>query len=42
MRKRVSRLTAECLPWWMQLFDALIGASVEAEQHGEDSFAASR
>jgi hypothetical protein len=38
MRKRVSRLTAECLPWWMQLFGTLIGASVPADQHGVDSF----
>jgi succinyl-CoA synthetase alpha subunit len=38
MRKRISRLTAECLPWWMQLFGALIGASVPADQHGVDSF----
>jgi hypothetical protein len=38
MRKRVSRLTAESLPWWMRLFGALIGASVSAEQHRPDSF----
>jgi hypothetical protein len=38
MRKRISRLTAESLPWWMQLFGTLIGASVPAEQHGADSF----
>ena len=38
MRKRVSRLTAESLPWWMRLFGALIGASVPAEQHTADSF----
>src|SRR5204863_7832404 len=25
-------------PWWMRLFGALIGASVQAEQHGTDSF----
>ena len=28
MRKRISRLTAESLPWWMRLFGTLIGASV--------------
>ena len=33
MRKRVSRLTAESLPWWLRLFGALIGASVNAERH---------
>lgn len=38
MRKRVSRLTAESLPWWMHLFGTLIGASVAADQHGPDSF----
>ncbi len=30
MRKRISRLTAESLPWWMRLFGTLIGASVDA------------
>ncbi len=38
MRKRISRLTAECLPWWMQLFGTLIGASVPDDLHGQDSF----
>jgi hypothetical protein len=38
MRKRISRMTAESLPWWMRLFGALIGASVPAEQHRSDSF----
>ena len=38
MRKRVSRLTAESLPWWMRLFGALIGASVRAEEHRPNSF----
>jgi hypothetical protein len=33
MRKRVSRLTVECLPAWAQLFGTLIGASVDAAQH---------
>ena len=31
MRKRISRLTVESLPWWMRLFGTLIGASVEAD-----------
>ncbi len=38
MRKRVSRLTAESLPWWMRLFGALIGASVSADRHRVDDF----
>jgi succinyl-CoA synthetase alpha subunit len=32
-RKRVSRITAEALPWWLQLFGTLIGASVAADRH---------
>ncbi|MGF6696125.1 succinyl-CoA synthetase alpha subunit [Paraburkholderia sp. MM5496-R1] len=38
MRKRISRLSAESLPWWIQLFGSLIGASVPSDQHGPDSF----
>jgi hypothetical protein len=38
MRKRVSRLTAESLPWWMRLFGALIGASVPGDQHTATGF----
>jgi succinyl-CoA synthetase alpha subunit len=38
MRKRISRLTAESLPWWMRLFGTLIGASVTADRHGADLF----
>jgi hypothetical protein len=37
-RKRISRTTAESLPWWMRLFGALIGASVNAGQHKTDRF----
>jgi hypothetical protein len=37
MRKRVSRVTAECLPWSMRLFGAMIGASIEATQHRPES-----
>jgi succinyl-CoA synthetase alpha subunit len=37
-RKRISRLTAEALPWWIQLFGAMIGASVAAEQHQDKTF----
>jgi succinyl-CoA synthetase alpha subunit len=38
MRKRISRLTAESLPWWMRLFGTLIGASVDADRHEADRF----
>ena len=38
MRKRVSRLTVECLPAWMQLFGTLIGASVDASRHEPTRF----
>ncbi|HEX4944048.1 MAG TPA: hypothetical protein VFV55_06810 [Usitatibacteraceae bacterium] len=38
MRKRVSRLTAESLPWWMRLFGALVGASVDAQRHEAGRF----
>jgi succinyl-CoA synthetase alpha subunit len=32
-RKRVSRLTVESLPAWLQLFGTLLGASVDASRH---------
>ncbi|HEX4597918.1 MAG TPA: CoA-binding protein [Burkholderiaceae bacterium] len=38
MRRRISRLTVESLPWWLRLFGTLIGASVPAEQHRPDRF----
>ena len=38
MRKRVSRMTVETLPWWMRLFGTLIGASVDAGQHEVERF----
>jgi hypothetical protein len=38
MRKRVSRLTAECVGPWLQLFGTLIGASVEASRHEPGRF----
>jgi len=38
MRKRVSRLTAECLGPWLQLFGTLIGASVAADRHEPGRF----
>ncbi len=37
-RKRISRLTAESLPWWMQLFGTLIGASADATRHTAEHF----
>lgn len=39
MRKRVSRLSAECLPAWLRLFGTLIGASVDASRHEATRFA---
>jgi hypothetical protein len=38
MRKRVSRLTVECLPGWLRLFATMIGASVEAARHEKARF----
>ena len=38
MRKRISRTTAEALPWWIQLFGTLIGASVQADRHEDGRF----
>ncbi len=38
MRKRISRLTAEAVPWWTLLFGTMIGASVAAERHERDRF----
>lgn len=38
MRKRVSRLTVENLPWWLRLFGTAIGASVDASQHEPGRF----
>jgi hypothetical protein len=38
MRKRVSRLTLENLPWWIRLFGTFIAASVPAELHEPDRF----
>ena len=38
MRKRISRVTAESLPWWIMLFGTLIGASADASRHRPDGF----
>ncbi len=37
-RKRISRLTAETLPWWLRIFATLIGASVPAARHEAGRF----
>jgi succinyl-CoA synthetase alpha subunit len=37
-RKRISRLTAESLPWWTMLFGTLIGASADASRHAPGGF----
>ena len=33
MRKRISRLTAETLPWYLRLYGVMIGASIPADRH---------
>jgi succinyl-CoA synthetase alpha subunit len=33
MRKRISRLTAETLPWYLRLYGVMIGASIPARNH---------
>ncbi|MEM5382648.1 helix-turn-helix domain-containing protein [Paraburkholderia phymatum] len=38
MRKRISRLTAESLPWWTKLVGTMIGASADASRHSPDGF----
>ena len=37
MRKRISRLTAETLPWYLRLYGVMIGASIPAEHHRHGS-----
>jgi hypothetical protein len=37
MRKRISRLTAEMLPWYLRLYGVMIGASIPAEYHRSGS-----
>lgn len=37
-RKRISRITAESFPWWLQLFGTLIGASADASKHEAGRF----
>jgi succinyl-CoA synthetase alpha subunit len=33
MRKRISRITAEALPWYLRLYGVMIGASIPAKNH---------
>src|SRR4029453_10765583 len=33
MRKRISRLTAETLPWYLRLYGVMIGATIPGEHH---------
>ncbi len=37
MRKRISRLTAETLPWYLRLYGVMIGASIPAKRHQHGS-----
>jgi succinyl-CoA synthetase alpha subunit len=37
-RKRISLITAQNFPWWLQLFGTLIGASAEASRHEPGRF----
>src|SRR5438270_3524830 len=37
MRKRISRLTAETLPWYLRLYGVVIGASIPARHHQHGS-----
>ena len=37
MRKRISRLTAETLPWYLQLYGVMIGASIPGKHHQHGS-----
>lgn len=38
LRKRISKVTAWDLPWWIRLFGVLIGASVSSERHEKERF----
>jgi succinyl-CoA synthetase alpha subunit len=37
MRKRITRLTARTLPWYLRLYGVMIGASIPGEQHQRGS-----
>lgn len=38
MRKRISRLSAENIPWWLMLYGTAIGASAPSDAHTEAAF----
>ena len=38
MRKRISRVTVESLPWWMRIVGTMIGASADAREHEAGRF----
>lgn len=38
MKKRISRITAELLPWWIHLLGGAIGAAADTHCHGAGSF----
>lgn len=37
MRKRISRLTAETLPWYLRLYGVMVGATIPVERHQHGS-----
>jgi hypothetical protein len=37
MRKRISRLTAETLPWYLRLYGVMVGATIPGEHHQHGS-----
>lgn len=37
MRKRISRLTAETLPWYLRLYGVMVGATIPAQHHQSGS-----
>lgn len=39
MRKRISRLTAETLPWYLRLYGVMVGATIPAQRHQWGSLA---
>lgn len=39
MRKRISRLTVETLPWYLRLYGVMIGAMIPEDQHRPRAFA---
>ena len=33
VRKRISRLTAETLPWYLRMYGVMVGSSIPAQHH---------